>query len=224
MDAKGLDRYVRLLKELRIACDRYGLLLTVTVPSRPSVIEMNYPVDKLEKYADYVILSTTEFRKLRKTSFIAPLYPSSPGSSNNIDYHVDRWKQAGLSCGKIVIVIQTMTLTYKLYIQNEYRIGTPALQLKIRPYYKICRKLYSGSLEIWDSSAKSPYAFRDLSWYSYENEKSIKEKVGYVVQQRLAGIAVFYYDEDDPINICGDGQYPLTAIVMAAMQSEISGN
>ncbi|KFB47841.1 hypothetical protein ZHAS_00015888 [Anopheles sinensis] len=214
------DRYVRLLKDLRQACDRYGLLLTVTVPSRPSVIEVNYPVEKLEKYADFVILSTTEFRKLRKTSFIAPLYSSSPGSSNSIDYHVDRWKLAGLSCGKIVIVIQTMTLTYKLYIQNEYRVGTPALQLKIRPYYKICRKLYSGSLEIWDSSAKSPYAFRDLSWYSYENEKSIKEKVGFVVQQNLAGLAVFYYDEDDPINICGDGQYPLTTIVMAAMQSD----
>ena len=127
---------------------------------------------------------------------------------------------AGLSCGKIVIVIQTMTLTYKLYIQNEYRVGTPALQLKIRPYYKICRKLYSGSLEIWDSNVRSPYAFRDLSWYSYENEKSVKEKVCFVVQQGLGGLAVFYYDEDDPINICGDGQYPLTAIVVAAMNSQ----
>uniref|UniRef100_A0A182YE47 Uncharacterized protein n=1 Tax=Anopheles stephensi TaxID=30069 RepID=A0A182YE47_ANOST len=214
------DQYVRLLKDLRHACDRNGLVLTVTVPSRPSVIEVNYPVEKLEKYADFVILSTTEFRKLRKTSFIAPLYSSSPGSSNSIDYHVDRWKMAGLSCGKIVIVIQTMTLTYKLYIQNEYRVGTPALQLKIRPYYKICRKLYSGSLEIWDSNVKSPYAFRDLSWYSYENEKSVKEKVGFVVQQGLGGLAVFYYDEDDPINICGDGQYPLTAIVVAALQSQ----
>ncbi|XP_052888322.1 endochitinase-like [Anopheles moucheti] len=214
------DQYVRLLRDLRLACDRNGLVLTVTVPSRPSVIEVNYPVEKLEKYADYVILSTTEFRKLRKTSFIAPLYSCSPGSSNSIDYHVDRWKMAGLSCGKIVIVIQTMTLTYKLYIQNEYRVGTPALQLKIRPYYKICRKLYSGSLEIWDSNVKSPYAFRDLSWYSYENEKSIKEKVCFVVQQGLGGLAVFYYDEDDPINICGDGQYPLTAIVVAALQSQ----
>ncbi|XP_050079515.1 uncharacterized protein LOC126567329 [Anopheles maculipalpis] len=214
------DQYVRLIKDLRNACDRNGLVLTITVPSRPSVIEVNYPVDKLEKYADYVILSTTEFRKLRKTSFIAPLYSSSPGSSNSIDYHVDRWKMAGLSSGKIVIVIQTMTLTYKLYIQNEYRVGTPALQLKIRPYYKICRKLYSGSLEIWDSNVKSPYAFRDLSWYSYENEKSVKEKVCFVVQQGLGGLAVFYYDEDDPINICGDGQYPLTAIVVAALQSQ----
>uniref|UniRef100_A0A182K208 GH18 domain-containing protein n=1 Tax=Anopheles christyi TaxID=43041 RepID=A0A182K208_9DIPT len=214
------DQYVRLLRDLRLACDLNGLVLTVTVPSRPSVIEVNYPVEKLDKYADYVILSTTEFRKLRKTSFIAPLYSCSPGSSNSIDYHVDRWKMAGLSCGKIVIVVQTMTLTYKLYIQNEYRVGTPALQLKIRPYYKICRKLYSGSLEIWDSNVRSPYAFRDLSWYSYENEKSVKEKVCFVVQQGLGGLAVFYYDEDDPINICGDGQYPLTAIVVAAMNSQ----
>ncbi|XP_050093847.1 uncharacterized protein LOC126576582 [Anopheles aquasalis] len=212
--------YVNLLRDLRLACDRNGLILTVTVPSRPSVIEVNYPVEKLEKYCDFVILSTTEYRKLRKTSFIAPLYSCSPGSSNSIDYHVDRWKTAGLSSSKIVIVIQTMTLTYKLYIPNEYRIGTPALQLKIRPYYKICRKLYSGSLEIWDSNAKSPYAFRDLSWYSYENEKSIKEKVGFVVQQRLGGLAVFYYDEDDPINICGDGQYPMTAMVIGALQSD----
>uniref|UniRef100_A0A182Q655 GH18 domain-containing protein n=1 Tax=Anopheles farauti TaxID=69004 RepID=A0A182Q655_9DIPT len=181
------EQYVRLLRELRLACDLNGLVLTVTVPSRPSVIEVNYPVAKLEKYADYVVLSTTEFRKLRKTSFIAPLYSCSPGSSNSI---------------------------------NEYRVGTPALQLKIRPYYKICRKLYSGSLEIWDSNVKSPYAFRDLSWYSYENEKSIKEKVCFVVQQGLGGLAVFYYDEDDPINICGDGQYPLTAIVTAALQSQ----
>ncbi|XP_035784937.1 uncharacterized protein LOC118462933 [Anopheles albimanus] len=214
------NHYVNLLRDLRLACDRNGLILTVTVPSRPSVIEVNYPVEKLEKYCDFVILSTTEYRKLRKTSFIAPLYSCSPGSSNSIDYHVDRWKTAGLSSSKIVIVIQTMTLTYKLYIPNEYRIGTPALQLKIRPYYKICRKLYSGSLEIWDSNAKSPYAFRDLSWYSYENEKSIKEKVGFVVQQCLGGLAVFYYDEDDPINICGDGQYPMTAMVVAALQSD----
>lgn len=78
------DQYVRLLRDLRLACDLNGLVLTVTVPSRPSVIEVNYPVEKLDKYADYVILSTTEFRKLRKTSFIAPLYSCSPGSSNSI--------------------------------------------------------------------------------------------------------------------------------------------
>lgn len=72
------------MKELREACDQMKLILTVTVPSNPSVIEKNYPVEDLQRYAHYVILSANEFRKLKKTSLIAPLYSLTTGSSNSL--------------------------------------------------------------------------------------------------------------------------------------------
>ncbi|XP_065090551.1 endochitinase-like [Ochlerotatus camptorhynchus] len=210
--------YSLLVRQLRAACDQENLILTVTVPSNPAVIGKNYPVEEIAKSAHYVILSTNEFRKLKKTSLIAPLYAINAGSSNSVDFHVNAWKMAGLASEKIVIIIQTTSLTYKLFQQKEYQLGTPVVRLKIRPFFKICHKLYSGSLEIFENNARCPYAFRELSWYSYENKQSIKEKVGYVLNQYLGGIAVAYYDEDDPTNLCGDGQYPLTAVVLASLK------
>ncbi|EDS26085.1 conserved hypothetical protein [Culex quinquefasciatus] len=134
------------------------------------------------------------------------------------DYHVTAWKLAGLTSDKIVIGVQTNSITYKLIQPNEYRLGTPVAKLKIRPFYKICQKLYAGSLEIFEEKTRCPYAFRDQNWYSYENQKSISEKVEYVVGQSLAGIAVMYYDEDDPINTCGDGPHPLTTAILSTLE------
>lgn len=76
--------YSLLLKQLRTACDKESLILTVTVPSNPAVIGKNYPVGKIAESAHYVILSTNEFRKLKKTSLIAPLYSINAGSSNSV--------------------------------------------------------------------------------------------------------------------------------------------
>ncbi|EAT38349.1 AAEL009746-PA [Aedes aegypti] len=134
------------------------------------------------------------------------------------DFHVTAWRLAGIPREKIVIIIQPTSLTYKLFQPKEYQLGTPVVRLKIRPFFKICHKLYSGSLEIYEEKARCPYAFRELSWYSYENKQSVKEKVKYVASQYLGGIAVAYYDEDDPTNLCGDGQHPLTATILSSMK------
>ncbi|XP_058459581.1 chitinase-3-like protein 2 [Malaya genurostris] len=213
------ENYGNLLKELRVACDKKKLVLTVTVPSHPSVIGRNYLVQDLESAANYVILCTSEFKKLKKTSLIAPLYPLKEGSSNSVDRHINAWKRAGLSGDKIVMVIQTNSLTYKLLQPNEYRLGTSVSRLKIRPFYKICQKLYSGSLEVFEETARCPYAFREQNWYSYENSKSIQEKVDYAVSHLLGGIGVFNYDEDDPLDVCGDGSYPITRMVQASLNA-----
>lgn len=76
--------YSLLVRELRSACDKENLILTVTVPSNPAVIGKNYPVEEIASSAHYVILSTNEFRKLKKTSLIAPLYSINAGSSNSV--------------------------------------------------------------------------------------------------------------------------------------------
>lgn len=76
--------YSLLLRQLRAACDRENLVLTVTVPSNPAAIGKSYPVKEIENSAHYVILSTNEFRKLKKTSLIAPLYSINAGSSNSV--------------------------------------------------------------------------------------------------------------------------------------------
>ncbi|XP_058830783.1 uncharacterized protein LOC131689597 [Topomyia yanbarensis] len=208
-----------MLKELRAACDKRKLILTVTVPSHPSVIGKNYPVKDLENTANYVILCTTEFRKLKKTSLVAPLYSLKEGSSNSVDHHINAWKRAGLSGDKIVMVIQTNALTYKLHQPNEYRLGSPVAKMKIRPFYKICQKLYSGSLEVFEETGRCPYAFREQNWYSYENNKSIQGKVAYAVRHSLGGIGVFNYDEDDPFDWCGDGSHPVTRTVLASLHA-----
>ncbi|XP_062555465.1 uncharacterized protein LOC134220421 [Armigeres subalbatus] len=209
--------YSLLLRQLRAACDRENLILTVTVPSNPAAIGKSYPVKEIENSAHYVILSTNEFRKLKKTSLIAPLYSINAGSSNSVDFHVNAWKLAGITREKIVIIIQPTSLTYKLFQPKEYQLGTPVVRLKVRPFFKICHKLYSGSLEIYEERARCPYAFRELSWYSYENRQSIKEKVEYVVNHQLGGISVAFYDDDDPTNLCGDGRHPLTGIVLSSL-------
>jgi chitinase len=54
----------------------------------------------------------------------------------------------------------------------------------------------------WDSTACTPYAYQSSTkkYLSYDNAKSLKDKVDYVNQQSLGGVMVWSLEMDDSSN------------------------
>lgn len=60
----------------------------------------------------------------------------------------------------------------------------------------------NGWKTFWDTTSSTPYAFRtkDKHLLSFDNAKSLKEKMNYVNQQRLGGAMVWSLEMDDASN------------------------
>lgn len=54
----------------------------------------------------------------------------------------------------------------------------------------------------WDKHASTPYAYHkaDKKYLSFDNAKSLKDKVNYVVKEKLGGVMVWSLEMDDHSN------------------------
>ncbi|CAH0403339.1 unnamed protein product [Chilo suppressalis] len=68
-----------------------------------------------------------------------------------------------------------------------------------------------------DHLAKVPYAVKGLDWVSYDNPRSIRDKVKYALKKKLAGIMIWSIETDDFHNVCGGGAYTLLKVINNAL-------
>ncbi|MTL35325.1 chitinase, partial [Turicibacter sanguinis] len=53
-----------------------------------------------------------------------------------------------------------------------------------------------GFNEYWDDLAKAPWAYNGDTFITYENEKSVAEKMKYVKEKGLLGVMFWEYQTD----------------------------
>ncbi|KAG8236246.1 hypothetical protein J437_LFUL010999 [Ladona fulva] len=79
----------------------------------------------------------------------------------------------------------------------------------------------SGKWEIgWDDASKTPYASKKDKWITYDNERSIREKVKFAMEKELGGIMVWAIDTDDFHGDCSEGgfkKFPLLNTINQAI-------
>ena len=60
----------------------------------------------------------------------------------------------------------------------------------------------------WNDTQKVPYATSASQWIGYDNEKSIKYKLDFLLERKLGGGMIWSIDTDDFSGHCGV-KYPL---------------
>nr|KAG5695813.1 hypothetical protein BaRGS_013411 [Batillaria attramentaria] len=89
-------------------------------------------------------------------------------------------------------------------------------------YYEICKLLTENSDSVTTgrlSNTKAPYVVDGSRWTGYDDAMSIQEKVDYVMEHGLGGVAVFSIDMDDFNGLCGGESNPL----LHTIQRQFSG-
>ncbi|XP_041346988.1 chitinase-3-like protein 1 [Gigantopelta aegis] len=75
-------------------------------------------------------------------------------------------------------------------------------------YFEVCKLLQQGAVGHRLVDQHVPYLVDGDRWVGYDDEKSIEEKVQFVVNEGYGGIFVWALDLDDFSGVCGK-QFPL---------------
>lgn len=82
-------------------------------------------------------------------------------------------------------------------------------------YYEICEMLLNGAAYVWDDEMKVPYAVHGDQWVGFDDERSIRHKMGWIKENGYGGAMVWTTDMDDFSGaVCGGNvKYPLIGAI-----------
>lgn len=234
---KGSDdkkNFVLLLKELKEAFDAEAqeylkprLLLSAAVPVGPDNIRGGYDVPAVASYLDFINLMAYDFHGKweRETGHNAPLYSPSTDSEWRKQLSVDNaakiWVQMGTPREKLVIGMATYGRSFTLTSTSKHGPNAPATgggkqgeytkESGFLAYYEICEMLLNGAVYVWDDEMKVPYMVDGDQWIGFDDERSIRHKMGWIKENGYGGAMAWTVDMDDFTgNVCGGNvKYPL---------------
>jgi len=80
-------------------------------------------------------------------------------------------------------------------------------------FYEICEMLKNGATYIWDDEQKVPYLVDGDQWVGFDDERSIRNKMKWLLENEYAGAMIWTVDMDDFTGSCAGRKYPLIEIM-----------
>lgn len=111
------------IKELKMAFEPHGLLLTAAVTPSKTVVDAGYDVPATNKYLDYVSIMTYDYHGQwdKKTGHVAPMYDHPMNSKDffNVNYTIHYWIKKGLDPKKVILGMPTYGQSFTLAEASE---------------------------------------------------------------------------------------------------------
>lgn len=234
--------FVSLLKELREAFEEEAretkekkLLLTAAVSAGAEVVRTGYDIPAIGAYVDFINVMSYDFHGKweSQTGHNSPLYASKNETTWRkqlcLDFGVKMWERLGTPKEKIVVGMPTYGRSFTLSNPKQHGFNAPAIgggtageytrEEGFLSYYEICDMLKKGATYVWDDEQKIPYAYHRDQWVGFDDERSIRLKARWVVENNYAGAMVWTVDMDDFRGICNSKSYPL----ISAIKEELLG-
>ncbi|XP_046972453.1 chitinase-3-like protein 1 [Vanessa cardui] len=235
-----INNFTQLLKELREAFEKYGLLLTAAVSSVKSSASLSYDIPSIVQYLDLVNVMTYDMYGAwdPKTGHNAPLHRSegdlniNKDQLNTVDVALEYWLEQGCPPEKLVLGLPFYGHTFQLASADNNGVGASAVGPGLAGpytstsgtigYNEICQKLRTESWEKrYDKSAKVPYAVQGKNWVSYDDANSLVTKVEYALQFNIAGVMIWSIETDDFHGICHTEDFPLLRAINRALGKSV---
>lgn len=225
------DNFYYLIRELAKAFKdaRRGWEVSVQVPADKSRLDVGYQVDALCEAADFIHVIGYDLRGWWNNfaDIHSPMADRAHDEGNfvglNVEAGVKEWLHGGCPANKVILGVPLFGRTYLLSSPEENGVGAPTIgagaagEYTNEPgylgYCEICQLLPNMTIR-WDEIGLCPYAFDTEEWIGYEDERSLKVKIDWAVENRLAGIYAFSLDLDDYRGHCGK-PFPLTRVIYA---------
>uniref|UniRef100_A0A2P2HWQ1 Chitinase 3 n=1 Tax=Hirondellea gigas TaxID=1518452 RepID=A0A2P2HWQ1_9CRUS len=230
--------FVLLLRELKEAftseseaTGKPRLLLTAAVPVGPDNIRAGYDVPKISKYLDFINLMSYDFHgKWEKTvGHNAPMDAPSTDSEYRKQLSVINaariWTNLGAPKDKLIIGMPTYGRSFTLVDPKRWIVNSPSSdggeegkytgESGFMAYYEVCEHLRTGGVYVWDEEMQVPYMVKDNLWVGFDDERSIRNKMNFVINNGYGGAMIWTLDMDDfRGDVCGGNiKYPLISIM-----------
>ena len=193
--------YTKLMKVIYEKFKAYDeeLLVTSAIGAGPWQYKY-YDLKNSAKYHDYINMMSYDLQSSEKSSYQNALYASSSNylltSECCIDGTVKLYNSVGIPNEKIIIGIPFYGRTFSGSTgPGSKASATGAITQSAIHTYK---QQYGSSIEFWDDECKVPYIYiaQNGTFVSYDNPRSIAEKMKYVGEKGLAGIMYWQNGQD----------------------------
>ena len=145
----------------------------------------------ISRHVDFVNLMSYDYHSYiwyyPLTGLNSPLFPRSRESGYlrtlNVNFSANYWVSKGMPREKIVIGIPAYGHSYKLVNPLNHGLEAPAKGIgalgddSFVPYNTLCKFLQSGAQSTFNNESRVPYAYKNDEWISYDDVKSVTEKV-----------------------------------------------
>jgi chitinase len=192
------------IDSLAVKLDRPEPFLLTIATGGDSVYVANTELGKLEKYLDFINIMTYDYHngltsqaghhsnlRLSRSD-----YPHGDATVRSVRMHID----AGVSPAKLNIGIPFYGRRWKgVDPVNSGLYREAATTGESIPYTDVLAALAdSGFMRLWDTAAAAPWLWNecDSVFISYDDERSLKAKMEYVLSQGLGGVMFWEYTED----------------------------
>ncbi|XP_072946384.1 chitinase-3-like protein 1 [Epargyreus clarus] len=235
-----VDNFTQLLKELKEAFEPHGLLVTAAVGAVEDMASQSYDIPGISKYLDFINIMTYDMYGSWDpvTGHNAPLHKGegdehAPAESlYTVDYALKYWLDEGCPPEKLVLGVPLYGRSFTLRNANVNGVRAPAGGEGIAGpytatrgfigYNEFCYKLLTEKWDVrFDHLARVPYAVQGTNWVSYDNPKSVVEKLEYASKYNLAGVMVWSIETDDFHGICDGESFPLLKALNRAIGNSI---
>ncbi|XP_052231602.1 chitotriosidase-1-like isoform X2 [Dreissena polymorpha] len=236
--ASDKENYLRLAQEMKSAFAADGYLLTAAVPAGKSYIDAGFDITALASHLDFINLMAYDLHGSfeRVTGANSPLYARSGETGEqtylNMQWAAQYWTSLGMPKHKIVIGMATYGRSFKLSDRRQTGVGAPASgdaqtgpftrEAGFLSYYEICTMQESGAgSSHWEPEQHVPYYVNGDLWVGFDNQRSIADKVQWLMREGYAGAMIWALDLDDFNGVCQSSasKYPLLNTIFTLLTS-----
>lgn len=209
------------------------LLLSAAVSAGKVALDRGYDISQLAQHLDFISLMTYDFHGAwrQSTGHHSPLFRGQEVASSdrysNVDYAVSYALRLRVPAEKLLMGIPTFGRSFTL-ASSQIGVGAPCSGPGLPgqftkedgtlAYYEICDFLRGATVhQLLDQ--RVPYATKGNQWVGYDDRESVRIKVQYLKNRRLAGAMVWALDLDDFTGtFCGQNlKFPLTSAIKEAL-------
>ena len=209
------QNFTLLLRELRRQLDEQGAIdkrhyeLTIAASARLEEIA-NVEIDFIEPLLDFINVMTYDYHEAPgRTNFNAPLYAAVGDVTPrlNVDRTMTEFLGARVPPGKLLVGIPFYGHAYGSVEDVNHGLfqnGTdkPADWKEHDGDWNVLAKtrlMNSRYVKYWEPSARVPYMYDTTSgtWVTYDDPRSVAEKVKYVREHGLGGVVIWELGGDD---------------------------
>lgn len=201
--------FTLLLKEIRLQLNELEqepgehYLLTIATGADQGYID-NTELGEAQEYLDFINVMTYDFYHgwHYQTGHHANLFPSDKEKfgGNSALESIARHVSAGVPSCKLVLGVPFYGRIWKGVSDTENGLYQPAETPGGYISYNEIKHLYQDKLyaQLWDTSASAPYLWNADSsiFISYENPKSLAEKMEHIKDRNLGGVMFWEYSLD----------------------------
>lgn len=210
------QNFTLMFKELRAELDKLGkergrhYELTAAVGGSKSFVD-NTQMAEVGKILDYVFVMTYDYSGRNGTvgHHTNPYSSEKDGSGSSVDQSITDFLAAGVPASKLAVGVGFYGKAWVAENAENNGMGQRrvhsaqnqgAAQGQGGGYTKIKDTMIgqNGYKRFWDKRARAPYLFnKDTKVFvTYDDEKSVTEKIKYIKKHKLAGIFFWEYSSD----------------------------